>query len=318
MHEQQPVPATEIELDTPATPATHPPLVILNPAGANGRAARLRPLIERGLLGGRGELVLTGAPHDGERLAREAALAGRDVVAVGGDGTVAEVGNGLLSSGRRVRLGIVPCGTGNDYACETLKLPKDPARALDIALTGVPATLDAGEVNGRYFLNSLGVGIDANIAHAAERLKRYPLMRGQTLYWTASLTELLFHYDRCPQLTVQADDAPPENRLYALAAVSLGPTYGGGFRINPGADPSDGLLDLCTVRKPSQRRALQLLPMIEKGRHLDQPEVQHLRVRRVSMRADHPIHAHLDGEVIAAERFEARIIPGALLVRRGG
>lgn len=319
MHEQQPATDTNTNTDTfaPAIPTTHPPLVILNPAGASGRAARLRPLIERGLLGGRGELVLTAAPRDGERLAREAALAGRDVVAVGGDGTVAEVGNGILASGRRVRLGIVPCGTGNDYAFETLRLPKDPARALDIALAGTPATLDAGQVNGRYFLNSLGVGIDANIAHAAERLKRYPLMRGQTLYWTASLTELLFHYDRCPLLTVQADDAPPENRLYALAAVSLGPTYGGGFRINPGADPSDGYFDLCTVRKPSQRRALQLLPMIEKGKHLDQPEVQHSRVRRVSMRAAQPIHAHLDGEVISAQEFEARILPGALLVRRG-
>src|SRR5262245_66455865 len=83
-----------------------PPVVILNPAGANGKARRLRRMLEERLRAGRGELVLTARRGDGERLAREAALAGRDVVAVGGDGTVLEVGSGMLAAGRRVARGL--------------------------------------------------------------------------------------------------------------------------------------------------------------------------------------------------------------------
>src|SRR5215813_9477359 len=112
--------------------APPPPIVILNPAGANGKAKRLRRMLEERLRGGRGEVVLTTARGDGERLAREAALAGRDVIAVGGDGTVLEVGSGILASGRRVAMGIVPCGTGNDYAFETARLPRNPAAALEV------------------------------------------------------------------------------------------------------------------------------------------------------------------------------------------
>src|SRR5215472_4254906 len=289
-----------------------PPLAILNPAGGQGRAARLRLMVEKALAHGRGELTLTTAPRTAEKLAREAAEAGRDVIAIGGDGTVAEIGNGILSSGRDVALGIVPCGSGNDYAYETLKLPRDPAAALEIAISGKRAAMDVGQVNGRYFLNSLGVGIDANIAAAAEDLKGKPLMRGQMLYWGASLREIFFHYDRCPALVVAFDGEPAFSQLFALAAVSIGPTYGGGFHINPDADPTDGYFDICTISKPPRARALRLLPMIEKGRHLGEPEVVCRRARAISMTAEKPIYAHLDGEVITAAEFEAQIFPASL------
>ncbi len=307
--------------DAPASSETYrapsaSPLVILNPAGGRGRALRIRPMIERALLGGRGELVLTEKPQAAERLAFEAAMAGRDVVAVGGDGTVAEIGNGILASGRRVAIGIVPCGNGNDYAYETLKLSHDPSVALETALRGEVGAIDVGQVNGRYFLNSLGVGIDANIAAAAEELKNWPLMRGQLLYWCASLREILFHYSRCPNLTVSFDGEPQASRLFALAAVSIGPTYGGGFHINPDADPYDGYLDICTIWKPGRARALRLLPMIEKGRHRGQPEVTFHRARSIHLRSSMPIYAHLDGEVITASDFDVRVHPAALLVRR--
>lgn len=296
------------------------PLVILNPHSASGKSRGLRAAIERAVREGRAALALTKAPGDAEALAREAALAGGDVIAVGGDGTVHEIANGILSPWAGaiapIALGIVPAGNGNDYGCQTLGLPRDHERALAIALDGAPVAMDAGIVNGRYFVNSLGVGIDANIAAAAERLKRVPLLRGQALYYAASLSELIFHYDRCPQLTLAADGEPPTNRAYALAAVSLGPTYGGGFKINPGADPRDGLFDLCTIVKPSQMRALRLLPLVEKGQHVDQPEVTRRRVRSLEMEAKQPIFAHLDGEVITAARFEVRILPGALRVRQ--
>jgi diacylglycerol kinase family enzyme len=177
--------------------------------------------------------------------------------------------------------------------------------------------MDVGVVNGRSFLNSLGVGIDANIAATAERMKRTTFLRGHALYYASSLTELIFHYNRCPELHVTIDGEEHDRRLYAMAAVNLGPTAGGGFKINPGADPHDGLLDLCLIWKPSQLRALRLLPMVEKGKHTDQPEVRRLRVRAVTMASAQTIYAHLDGEVMRADRFEVSIMPDALLVRQG-
>ncbi|MEO7000203.1 MAG: YegS/Rv2252/BmrU family lipid kinase, partial [Ktedonobacterales bacterium] len=242
---------------------------------------------------------------------------------VGGDGTIHEAAGGIIQAnlqagaqaGVGMPLGIVPAGSGNDYAYRALRLPQDTLAALDLALTGAPVAVDVGIVNGRYFVNALGVGLDANIAATAERYKRVPLLNGQTLYWTASLSELLLRYNHCPELAISLDGEPLERRLYALAAISLGPTYGGGFAINPDASVTDGLFNLCAIWKPSLPRALRLLPMVERGQHLAQPEVQRRLVRRVVMEAAQPIHAHLDGEVISGSRFEARILPGALLVR---
>lgn len=292
------------------------PVVIVNPASDHGRTRALRGKLERALLGGRGELVLTGGPRDAEKLAARAALEGRGVVAVGGDGTIAEAASGILATGRKVPFGVVPAGNGNDYALVTLGLPRDPLQALEIALDGPPREMDAGQVNERYFANSLSVGIDANMAAAAENLKRVPLLRGQALYWASALQELLLHYNRCPRLRILCDDETKDQRYYAVAAVSIGPTYGGGFKINPGADPRDGYFELCSIWKPSLPRALRLLPLIEQGKHLNQPEVTQQRVRRVTLEGERPIYAQLDGEVFMAQRFEARILPGALLVRQ--
>ena len=303
-------------LPDPVARSTEPPLVILNPAGNRGRCARLRAPLEKALAGGRGELALTNAPGAAEQMAADAARGGRAIIAVGGDGTLSEVASGILASGQRVPLGIVPAGSGNDYACQTLQLPRDPLKALEIALHGTPTPMDAGAVNGRYFINSLGVGIDANIAARAERLKHVPLLRGKALYQVASVYEVLFRYHHCPQLNVSLDGAAQDERAYALAAVTIGPTYGGGFRINPNADATDGLFDVCLIVKPAQMRALRLLPMVKKGQHSGQPEVRHLRVQSLILEAAQPIYAHCDGEVFTAQRFEARILPGALLIRR--
>jgi len=109
----------------PESAAVLSPVVILNPAGGRGHGARMRRPLERLLLGGRAELVVTSGPGHAEDIAMFAAQEGRNVVAVGGDGTVAETGNGILKSGRRVTMGVVPCGSGNDYALQTLNVRND-------------------------------------------------------------------------------------------------------------------------------------------------------------------------------------------------
>lgn len=292
------------------------PIVILNPASNHGQAATLRRVIERALMGNRGELALTQKPGDGTRIAEEAARAGRAVVVVGGDGAAHEAGNGVLRAGGSVPFSVVPAGSGNDYAQFVARMPLDIAAALEIALNASPERVDAGTVNDRYVLNALSVGIDANCSATAERLKRYGLT-GRALYMTAALREVIFNYGACPTLTTQFDDGPAKRQVYAAVAMSIGPTYGGGFKINPAADPQDGMFDVCVLDKPRQLRALRLLPMVERGQHVGQPEAHFFHARRITLEATEDVFAQVDGELMRARRFEVALLPSAIWLRRG-
>src|SRR5205085_10920768 len=196
--------------------------------------------------------VETARQGEAQERAMDAAREGRPVIIVGGDGSVHEVVNGILAAGRRVPLGIVAAGSGNDYAWNTLKLPRDPAAAVERAFTGQLVNSDAGIVNGRYFVNSFSVGLDADIAVAANYMKKIPFMSGSRLYYGTTIKQMLFGYHRCPwlKLALDGEGEPVEavTNRYVMVAVTNGPTYGAGFRINPTANYNDGLLDVCVIR----------------------------------------------------------------------
>src|SRR3989440_10498141 len=181
------------------TSPSHNPIVILNPTANRGNMQQHRALIRHRLeQEPQAEYVETTRQGEAQGLARKAAEEGRPVIIVGGDGSVHEVVNGILSAGRRVPLGIVAAGSGNDFAWNTLKLPHDPVAAIEQALTGQLVDVDAGIVNGRYFANSFSVGIDADIAAAANWMKKVPFMSGMRLYYTTTVKQLVFGYYRCP------------------------------------------------------------------------------------------------------------------------
>lgn len=292
------------------------PLVVLNPAANRGNMQRHRALARHKAAEEGASYVETTRAGEAEELARKAADAGCPVIVVGGDGSVHEVVNGLLASGRRVPLGIVAAGSGNDFACNTLRLPRDPAEALEKAFAGRLVDVDAGRVNERYFANAFSVGLDADIAVAAQSLKRWPLMSGARLYYGASLRQLLFGYHRCPRLSFKLDDIEwIETSRYVLLAVSNGPTYGGGFRINPTADHTDGWFHVCAIQYVPLVRALQLLPVVQKGEHASVAEVHFFQARKVQIESLAPVHIQMDGETSSAQRYEAEILAGALQVR---
>jgi diacylglycerol kinase (ATP) len=244
-------------------------LVILNPAANRGDMAHYREAVRSRSEREHAEYMETTERGEAKKLAARAAEEGRPVIIVGGDGSIHEVVNGILSTGRRVPLGIVAAGTGNDYAWNTLKLAHDPAEAIERAFRGRLVDVDAGIVNGEYFANSFSVGLDANIAIVAERLKALPFMSGSRLYYSATLQQLLFGYHRCPWLTLRLDYGEPagerQAQRYVVLAVTIGPTYGAGFRINPTADHCDGLFDICAIQYMPLLRALKLLPIVQKG-----------------------------------------------------
>ena len=299
-------------------PSAHP-LVILNPAANRGKMHRHREVVRNHLQHEQADYRETTKPGEANELALTAAKEGRPVIIVGGDGSVHEVVNGILASGRRIPLGIVGAGSGNDFAWNTLRLPHDPTAAIERAFDGRLVEVDAGSVNGRYFVNSFSVGLDADIAVAANRMKNIPLMSGSRLYYTSTLKQLLFGYNRCPWLSFKLDDGEPAGnaqfRRYVLMAVTHGPTYGAGFRINPGADHTDGLFDICTIDYMPLLRALKLLPIVKKGEHAGLPEITFYRAKSVCIESRYPVNVQMDGETTSAKSCGAKILPGALWVR---
>jgi diacylglycerol kinase (ATP) len=299
---------------------SHHPLVLFNPAANRGDMAAHRTVICNRLAQEHVEYVETSGPGEARERARQAAQDGRSIIVVGGDGTVNEVINGILTSGseKRVPLGVVPAGSGNDFAYNTLGLPRDPLAALERALHGDTIAVDVGMVNGLYFVNSFSVGLDAEIAATANRLRKLPLMSGARLYYTSSLSQLLFGYHRCPWLTFRLDDdlhKQTEEKHFVLLAVTNGPAYGAGFRINPAANHTDGLFDVCVIAHAPLPRALKLLPVVQRGEHGAEPEVTFYRAKTVHIQSRWPTMMEVDGETSQASSFDAHILPGALLVR---
>ena len=302
-------------METSLSSSNH--IVILNPAANRGNMHKHRALICSRLKGEQADYVETTKRGEAQERAMQAAKDGHSIIVIGGDGSVHEVVNGILSAGRRVPLGIVAAGSGNDFAWNTLKLPHDPAAAIERALTGELVDVDAGIVNGRYFANSFSVGIDADIAVAANWMKKVPFMSGLRLYYTTTVKQLVFGYYRCPWLAFRLDGSEGDLQFkrYVLMAVTNGPTYGAGFRINPTADCTDGLFDICAINHAPLPRALKLLPIVKKGEHAGLPEVTFFRARSVHIESKKLVNIQMDGETTSATSFHAEILPGALSIR---
>lgn len=296
------------------------PLVILNPAANRGKMDKYRAIVRSRVEREQAEYVETTRQGEAKELAMIAAKEGRSIIIVGGDGSVHEAVNGILSSGRRVPLGIIGAGSGNDFAWITLNLPQDPAAAIERAFNGKLVEVDAGIVNGSYFANSFSVGIDADIAVAADHMKNIPLMTGMRLYYTTTLKQLLFGYHRCPWLSFKLDDGNEkthemQTKRFVLMAVTNGPTYGAGFRINPNADHTDGLFDVCTIDYTPLLRALRLLPIVKRGEHGGLPEVTFYRAKSVSIESRDSVNMQTDGETSHSKTYYVENLPAALLVR---
>lgn len=284
-------------------------LYIVNPAAGGGRAARLAPRLGALLrgLGAQAEVVVARGPGDLEDLAERGAREGYSpVVAVGGDGTVQGVANGLLRAPRPPPLGVVPAGRGNDLA-RTLRLPGDVEGATRLILGGATRRIDLGRCGGRFYLSAGGAGFDARVGRVVGRTGS----GGALAYALAVLAELR-RYEPA-DLTLHLDGEALRRRSL-LVAVANGRYYGGGMLIAPRARPDDGLLDVCIGGDLSRREVLALLPGIYYGRHVRHPKVEFRRARRVRIEGPPGTPVHLDGESASDLPAEFEVVPGALLV----
>ncbi len=286
-------------------------LLIVNPAARHGETATLVPAIEQLLQSVPHDLVLTTGMGSAAQIAEEAT--GYDLlVAVGGDGTVHEVLNGIMRrpEGDRPALGLIPTGSGNDTR-RTLGVPIDIADATLVLAAGVRRRFDIGLCNGLYFNNSFAAGLDARVTAKAVEYKATTKRSGLWLYLTA-LLHVLFHELYPHHVHISWDDEEPIEDDLLIVAATIGPTYGGGFFITPDAVPDDGLLEVCTIDPLSLPAALVRLPFVVFGKHTKFKVVTMSRRRSIVIESAEPMPAQLDGEVMVSRRFEISILPGAI------
>ena len=290
---------------------------ILNPAAQGGRARRMWADLDRKAqaLGMDYSVSETLSPGDGTRLAVGFQDRADLVVAVGGDGTVQEVASGL--AGTSTPFGVVPVGTGNDFA-SAIGMPSTLEAALQALLDTPPQPIDlgrafwvsaTGDKGRRVFTNCLGVGFDAQASIEASALK---LVKGRSAYiggvlrslwkWREPHAEVIVSVGERWQAEGEAAGTHLTRSPVLLCEIGNGPTIGGGFRITPDAILNDGLLDVCVVRHAPPLRVLSMLPKAIAGTHQNEPEVTTARATAITIQmVGGALPVQADGETVTAD-----------------
>lgn len=294
---------------------THTASLLINPVAGRGsagrRLGRICDLIEDA--GIAIEVHESRGVGDLETQAGELARSGTGhLMVAGGDGSVHEAVNGIMAAGGGAALGVIPTGTGNDFA-KAAQIPLDWEAATRLLAQRIsdgapPRSIDVGRMNGRYFANGAGIGLDAKVTQIA-RSYRWPV--GDLVYLIAIFRAMVDGI-ATPEIQIHSEELQWQGPL-TLASISNGPWIGGMFYIAPMAINDDNLLELLIAGPVTRVRILQLLPKLMRGQHMDEPEIHHASVRRVSITASEPVPSHLDGEVQPMQTsFELEILPGAL------
>jgi diacylglycerol kinase (ATP) len=297
--------------------------LIINPNADMGNAWKLasdlRPISEE--FGGV-DWSGTVYPTHAVDLAREAAEEGHElVIATGGDGTVHEVVNGLMQvhPEQRPLLGVVPLGSGNDFA-HAIEIDKKPDQALRQIFTGQTRRIDIGKVEDRlgrceFFDNTIGIGFDATITI---RMHTLPVMRGFLMYFTAVMQTIILNHE-APHMKFSSDTESWKEETMMLV-ICNDPREGGGFMVAPEAVVNDGLFHYAAIRKVSRPMMLRLVPEVMNGTHGKFEQIRMESLRQMELQSDAPLRIHIDGEVFAGFGSDVRslkleIIPGALEVQ---
>ncbi len=281
---------------------------IVNPVAGRGRTRRQWPEVERFLrtLGLEYQANFTQKPGDATVAARAAKEEGFDaVVAVGGDGTIQEVANGLQGTG--LVLGVLPTGTGNDFA-RSMELPRSIEECCRVLTRGRIIDVDLGRVDGSYFLNVAGAGFDAEVARMASEDVKF--LRGTAAFVFATMYTLLSF---TPAEFVLELDGQQRRTRAMMVAVANGRYFGGGMLVAPGARMDDGLFDVCIIGALGKLEFARVFPSVFKGEHVQHPKVSMVKAERVQVSAEgsRVLSCEADGNLAGVLPKEFEVIPGA-------
>jgi YegS/Rv2252/BmrU family lipid kinase len=284
---------------------------IVNPIAGNNFAITMVPEIEKKIRQYNidGEILLTERKGHAVELSRISAEKGaRYIIAVGGDGTFNEVARPLINN-KEVIAGIIPAGSGNDFA----QIPGFPNRfgekEWEIFFKRNVISMDSGTVNGTIFLNGLGIGFDAEVA-AQNYTEGGEVRKGgaDKYIWQIVKTLLFFREKR---MIVINNNERHETDCF-INTVSIGRRFAGSFFLTPNAIANDGLFDVCSIKKLNLLYRFKLLLKVPKGTHIYDKKVHYYQTSSIDLEFPENVPYHVDGELFFAKTFNIRIVPGSL------
>jgi diacylglycerol kinase (ATP) len=284
--------------------------MVVNPAAGRGRTRKMLEDITRAATAACVAVEVSPEPDAPARIAKEAAAAGRDLVACGGDGVVSEIAAVAADTG--CRLAIVPTGAGNDFARHLGYDTKHPLSAFDALTAGRDQVVDLGRVNGRWYTCVTASGFDAEANRWANTVQR---LSGTALYVAAVVRTWLVYRPHPFRVTV--DGEVHETRAW-LVAVGNGPAYAGGMRITPAARMDDGLLDVTVIGATSKAKFLWSFPRVFKGTHVTDPVASTYRGAHIEIESlddSIPMDVYADGERVGPLPASMQAVRDALTVR---
>ena len=310
---------------------------VINPISGGGRGLRSWPTADAFLRGHEGlpfdySYAFTNRRNDAYRITRQAVQGGVDlVVAVGGDGTINEVVNGIMAeaAGSSVQLGVVQAGTGSDFG-RTVGVPSDVRESLARLVDGRVQTIDAGRASyerrgraagtgTRYFVNVAGVGFDAEVANRADRSRQGigKVVGGNLPYLSALFTTLLRYHNQYVQLEVDGEPMAVRDKVYSVVVANC-QYFGGGMRVAPDADMADGLFDVVIMGNFSKLETIRNVPRLYDGSHIYLDKVQTLRCQSLRVMPRNPrarLFVQTEGEMIGLAPASFEMVSGALRLR---
>jgi diacylglycerol kinase (ATP) len=299
--------------------------VIVNPASGNGRARKNWPKISATLMthGLHHDVVFTTGPDDATRIARELATAGaRTIVAVGGDGTVNEIINGMMDDNSPVnpetRLLVLPSGTGRDLGrslgtgqVETAISALVQGSTAKIDLGRISYQTHAGEPATRYFANVADLGLGASVA---ERLSGSSKVLGGLLTYLVAAVKTIIRY-KPTEIVVDVQDDRIFHDSANMVVLANGQYFAGGMRVAPTASICDGLLEMYILTDVGKRALLtSILPRVYRGRHVGREGVLHVRTSSVTIKSPSGMLLEMDGEQIGMAPVRVEVAPRILPV----
>jgi diacylglycerol kinase (ATP) len=306
----------------PSPPTISGTVFLVNPASDNGVTGRRWPELAHraSRLGLDGETLLSERPGHIAELAETAARGGASlVVAVGGDGTLNEVANGIVRSGADAEVATIPLGTGMDFG-RTYGIPSRFDDAVRVAVDGRPRAIDIGRVSyrrwdgspaERHVVNVGSVGMSAAVAQRANGMSK--AFGGKATFFYA-LTRVFFEWQNT-NVSVQLEDGTHREGAMHDVIVANGRFHGGAMMLAPDARPDDGLFDVVLIGDVTKRDFVTTAPKIYKGTYLAHPKVELLRSPVVTVDAPEHLPIELDGEQVGTTPTRFEIVPSALRVR---
>lgn len=230
-----------------------------------------------------------------------------DIIVVGGDGTLHEVINGF-SNFEKVNLGLIPCGTGNDFA-SALNIPLNPEKALDVILNEQPKYVDFMQMPTVRGINIIGTGIDVDV------LKRYNSLKKKNKFnYTTCLIKTLFNFDYI-DFTADVDDKSNKYRSF-IACIANGNVYGGGIPVCPVANATDNKLNFVAVSSMAKLKIIGAFLKLKRGKILTMKQATHCTCENVKIETDKPCTVNVDGELYENIPFEVKIVSNTLKMYR--